>query len=210
MEAPLYTGTSTYVPMLLWYTSDVGQLVALIIHATNNSVILRSRCYHNMVAILLWIVIAASFVEALQVSAPQLALPHTPSSPVYPLRKLVSHYVTSDDSSIKENESRTPNSENERAEAVGNLLANDEWEGLTMELSQLIRTAVVEDMKSNAREFLRSDNYDLGDISRELDDRVKNEVARLRGKEVNMHYLDARQTMCERHFYAGAHFLLSH
>jgi hypothetical protein len=73
--------------------------------------------------------------------------------------------------------------EEEKAQAVGNLVANDEWEGLTMELSELIRTAVVEDIKSNAREFLGKDDYKVGDISKEVDSRVKAEVARMRGKE---------------------------
>ena len=72
--------------------------------------------------------------------------------------------------------------EEEKAEAVGNLVANDEWEGLTMELSELIRTAVVEDIKSNAREFLGKDEYKVGDISKEVDTRVKAEVAKMRGK----------------------------
>jgi hypothetical protein len=73
----------------------------------------------------------------------------------------------------------------QKAQAVGNLLANDEWEGLTMELTEVIKTAVIEDMKANAREFLGKDDYKLGDISKEIDSRVKSEVANLRGKEVS-------------------------
>jgi hypothetical protein len=73
----------------------------------------------------------------------------------------------------------------QKARAVGNLLANDEWEGLTMELTEVIKTAVIEDMKANAREFLGKDDYKLGDISKEIDSRVKSEVANLRGKEVS-------------------------
>jgi hypothetical protein len=68
-------------------------------------------------------------------------------------------------------------------ETVGNLVANDEWEGLTMELSALIRTAIVEDLKSNAREFLGKDDYKLGDFSKEIDRKIKTEVANLREKD---------------------------
>lgn len=73
--------------------------------------------------------------------------------------------------------------EEEKTAAVGNLVADDEWAGLTMELSEIIRRAVVEDIKSNAREFLGKDDYQVGDISKEIDSRVKGEVARLRNKE---------------------------
>merc|ERR1740130_577920 len=71
----------------------------------------------------------------------------------------------------------------EKDSAVGNLVVNDEWEGLTMELSDLIQTAVVEDMKKNCREFLGKEDYKLGDITKEVDTRVKGEIALLRGKE---------------------------
>jgi hypothetical protein len=39
-------------------------------------------------------------------------------------------------------------------EKVGNLVQDDEWEGLGIELSELVRTAVLQDLKTNAREFL--------------------------------------------------------
>eukprot|EP00529_Nitzschia_sp_RCC80_P029806 CAMPEP_0113458100 /NCGR_PEP_ID=MMETSP0014_2-20120614/9746_1 /TAXON_ID=2857 /ORGANISM="Nitzschia sp." /LENGTH=312 /DNA_ID=CAMNT_0000349609 /DNA_START=488 /DNA_END=1426 /DNA_ORIENTATION=- /assembly_acc=CAM_ASM_000159 len=68
-------------------------------------------------------------------------------------------------------------------ENVGNLVANDEWEGLTMELSALIRTAIVEDVKTNAREFLGKDEYKLGDFTKEIDNKIKEEVANLREKD---------------------------
>ena len=64
-------------------------------------------------------------------------------------------------------------SEEEKNEAVGNLVADDEWMGLTMELSELVRLAVVEDLKKNARDFLGKDDYKIGDISKEIDTRVK-------------------------------------
>ena len=71
----------------------------------------------------------------------------------------------------------------DQTKAIGNLVADDEWMGLTMEIVELVRVAVLEDVKGNAREFLGKDNYEAGDISRELDRRVKEEVARLRGKD---------------------------
>ena len=74
-------------------------------------------------------------------------------------------------------------SEEEKKEAVGNLVADDEWMGLTMELTELIRLSVIQDLKKNAREFLGKDEYKIGDISKEIDVRVKTEVAKLRGKE---------------------------
>lgn len=73
-------------------------------------------------------------------------------------------------------------SEEQKKEAVGNLVADDEWNGLSMELTEVIRMAVIEDMKRNAREFLGKDDYKLGDVSKEIDVRVKDEVARMRGK----------------------------
>lgn len=45
-------------------------------------------------------------------------------------------------------------SEEDKMEAVGNLVEDDEWLGLTMELTELIRLSVIEDVKKNAREFL--------------------------------------------------------
>ena len=75
-------------------------------------------------------------------------------------------------------------SDDDKKEAVGNLVADDEWMGLSMELGELVRLAVVEDLKKNAREFLGKDEYKIGDVSKEIDVRVKEEVARFRGYEV--------------------------
>lgn len=50
-------------------------------------------------------------------------------------------------------------SEEEKKQAVGNLVADDEWMGLSMELGELVRVAVVEDLKKNARDFLGKDEY---------------------------------------------------
>ena len=74
-------------------------------------------------------------------------------------------------------------SEEEKKEAVKNLVADDEWQGLSMELSEIVRVAVVEDLKKNVRDFVGRDEYKVGDISKEIDSRVKDEVARMRGKE---------------------------
>lgn len=71
----------------------------------------------------------------------------------------------------------------ENIEAVGNLVADDEWAGVTLELGELVRTAVIEDIKSNAREFLGKEEYKVGDLSKEIDERVKQGVADLRGKD---------------------------
>ena len=67
-------------------------------------------------------------------------------------------------------------------EAVTNLVADDEWEGLSIELGHIVKKAVVEDLKANAPDFL-GDPYELGDISRQVNARVKQGVAQMRGKE---------------------------
>lgn len=73
--------------------------------------------------------------------------------------------------------------EEEKKEAVGNLVADDEWNGLAMELSDIIRLAVIEDIKKNTRDFIGKDEYNVGDITKEVDGRVKQEIATLRGKD---------------------------
>ena len=73
--------------------------------------------------------------------------------------------------------------EEEKVKAVGNLVADDEWSGLTMELAELVRLSIVEDIKANTREFIGKDDYKMGDISKEIDSRVKEEVANLRSKD---------------------------
>lgn len=99
------------------------------------------------------------------------------------------HYLSSSSSDGSNNNSEivpeSTQTEEEKAEAVGNLVENDEWMGLTLELSELVRVAVIEDIKKNTREFLGKDDYVPGDMSREVDKRVKNAVAEMRGKEVS-------------------------
>ena len=52
-----------------------------------------------------------------------------------------------------------------------------------MELTEVIATAVVEDLKRNSRDFLGKEDYAMGDFSKELDKRVKDEVAKMREKD---------------------------
>lgn len=92
-----------------------------------------------------------------------------------------SNDVSSSSSSDLDLTSVSFESEDDKKEAVGNLVADDEWMGLSMELGELVRLAVVEDLKRNAREFLGKDEYKIGDVSKEIDARVKEEVARFRG-----------------------------
>ena len=74
-------------------------------------------------------------------------------------------------------------SEETKKQAVGNLVADDEWMGVSMELGEVVRMAVLEDLKKNARDFLGKEEYKLGDISKQVDTRVKEEIANLRGKD---------------------------
>jgi hypothetical protein len=87
--------------------------------------------------------------------------------------------AASSDEAAKSNKEKA----SKEKEEVGNLVADDEWEGLTMELSEMIKLAVTEDLKQNARDFLGKDEYKIGDICKEVDSRVKEGVADLRGKE---------------------------
>lgn len=68
-------------------------------------------------------------------------------------------------------------------EKIGNLVADAEWAGLSMEIADVVRTAVIEDLKKNSREFLNKDEYLVGDFSKEIDKRVKAEIAKIREKE---------------------------
>jgi hypothetical protein len=71
----------------------------------------------------------------------------------------------------------------EEVSKVGNLVADDEWMGLGMELSELVRVSVLEDVKKNTADFIGKEDYKVGDITKEIDSRVKNEVAKIRGKD---------------------------
>ena len=67
----------------------------------------------------------------------------------------------SDDSSV-DTESATKPTKEQVEERIGNLVADDEWMGLTMELTELVRVAIIEDVKKNAREFTGRDDYKVG------------------------------------------------
>lgn len=71
----------------------------------------------------------------------------------------------------------------EEREKLGNLVADEEFAGLSMELADVVRTAVVEDLKKNSRDFLGKEEYLVGDFSKEIDRRVKDEVAKMREKD---------------------------
>ena len=90
---------------------------------------------------------------------------------------------TSEESVVADVDAIEFSSDEEKEGAVASLVADDEWNGLSMELSELVRMSIVEDIKKNAREFLGKDDYKVGDISKEIDTRVKSEVAKLRGKD---------------------------
>lgn len=47
----------------------------------------------------------------------------------------------------------------EDLENVSNLVADDEWMGLSMELSELVRVAVIEETKKNTRDFIGKEDY---------------------------------------------------
>jgi len=85
-----------------------------------------------------------------------------------------------DGEGIVENNSKLTD---EEVEQVGNLVADDEWMGLSMELSEMVRIAVIEDTKKNVGDFIGKDDYKVGDITKEIDTRVKDEVAKMRGKD---------------------------
>ena len=52
-----------------------------------------------------------------------------------------------------------------------------------MELAIVLRCAIRESAKKSVRDFTGKDSYEVGDLSQELDARVKASVAELRGKE---------------------------
>ena len=68
-------------------------------------------------------------------------------------------------------------------EEVGNLVADDEWLGLGMELAIVLRSAVRESIKKNVADFTGKDQYKIGDLSKEVDARVKSMVAEYREKD---------------------------
>ena len=90
---------------------------------------------------------------------------------------IVDAEVVNDESSMV-----IPTTMQEKKDAIGNLVADDEWAGVTMELGELVKKAVLEDIKAKGREFLGKEEYRVGDLSKEIDARVKQGVADIRGK----------------------------
>lgn len=88
-----------------------------------------------------------------------------------------------EESTTEETPSVSSNLTPEEVTEVGNLVADDEWMGLSMEISEMVRTAVIEDTKKNVGDFIGKDEYKIGDISKEIDSRIKGEVAKLRSKD---------------------------
>ena len=61
----------------------------------------------------------------------------------------------------QEDEQNTTNAAEltENEQKLGNLVADDEWLGLSMEISELVRVAIVEDLKKQTRDFIGKDDY---------------------------------------------------
>ena len=57
----------------------------------------------------------------------------------------------------------------EQKEKIGNLVADDEWMGLSMEITELVRTAIIEDVKSKTSDFIGKDEYK---VSHDADESV--------------------------------------
>ena len=72
--------------------------------------------------------------------------------------------------------------EAEVAREMASLIEDDEWLGLAMEMAIVVRCAVRESLKKNVKAFTSKDTYNVGDISKEADARIKAQVAELRGK----------------------------
>jgi len=73
---------------------------------------------------------------------------------------------------------------------VRSLVAEDEWSGLAIEMTKVIGTAIIEDakkkknkLKNKTNEFMGTEDYSTADVLNALDQKVKSEVANLRGKE---------------------------
>ena len=81
-------------------------------------------------------------------------------------------------------------SDEQQDREVRSLVAEDEWSGLAMEMTRVIGKAIIEDakkkkdkLKTKTDTFMGTDDYTTSDVLNALDQKVKNEVANLRGKE---------------------------
>ena len=68
---------------------------------------------------------------------------------------------TNHPSSLILNESSLDSTEEE---SIGNLVADDEWNGLGMELTEVVRVAIIEDVKKSTSGFIGKDDYKVGYI----------------------------------------------
>jgi hypothetical protein len=71
-------------------------------------------------------------------------------------------FLSEDSSAATESENTQTKEQVE--EKIGNLVADDEWMGLTMELTELVRVAIIEDVKKSTREFTGRDDYKVGKL----------------------------------------------
>ena len=81
-------------------------------------------------------------------------------------------------------------SDEQQDREVRSLVAEDEWSGLAMEMTRVIGKAIIEDakkkkvkLKTKTDTFMGTDDYTTSDVLNALDQKVKSEVANLRGKE---------------------------
>lgn len=109
----------------------------------------------------------------------------SPSTACQNTQRVVSFLQSSSSPSDEESEMEELTSEEiqQQQQQIGNLVADAEWAGLSMEIADVVRTAVIEDLKKNSREFLNKDEYLVGDFSKEIDKRVKAEIAKIREKD---------------------------
>mmetsp|Transcript_14588 Transcript_14588/g.40220 ORF Transcript_14588/g.40220 Transcript_14588/m.40220 type:complete len:237 (-) Transcript_14588:1488-2198(-) len=76
----------------------------------------------------------------------------------------------------------TFSSPEEKEELVGNLVTDDEWNGLGMELSNTIQSTI-DDIQQKTNDFTGSEEYKIGDVSKEIDRRVKEGISSMREKD---------------------------
>ena len=70
-----------------------------------------------------------------------------------------------------------------QVDEIGNLVEDDEWLGLGVELAIVARSALRESIKGGVRDFTGKDDYKVGDLSKAADDKIKAAVAEMRGKD---------------------------
>lgn len=66
---------------------------------------------------------------------------------------------------------------------VKRMVDDDEWDGVTMSLTEAVVSSVLETVSSKTKSFIGKDDYSVGDITKQVDLRIKQAVANMRGKE---------------------------